>query len=67
MNRDMNWISVKDRLPEDRKYVLVWESDWMTWDSAFFESGSFKRSEDYTTIKDVTHWAIVEPPQEFKQ
>ena len=59
----MNWISVKDRLPEKGQYIIVWENQYETWASAFFVSDSFNSSEDYTTITDVTHWARVESPK----
>jgi len=74
----MNWISIKDKLPEIEKYVLVcyknnvfqgyldeWEHD-NCW---YIFSGSFTLDEvDYNIkLDEVTHWMpLPEPPEELK-
>jgi hypothetical protein len=71
-----NWISVKDRLPEDGSfdedgYVLVWvkwrcpaiaRKDWAQgWKPEHWRTDCGERLE----IKDVTHWMpLPEPPKE---
>jgi hypothetical protein len=65
--RANGWISVKDRLPEDRVYVLVAFGQ-ATRVSAFSycyksEEGIWYRSDGYQTSADITHWMpLPEPP-----
>ena len=67
----MNWIKVEDRKPINGQHILTaykhiydngasWIVQMMTYWDGFNCSESSKKYE----IKDVTHWAEVEPPQE---
>lgn len=65
------WISVKDRLPEIDKKVIIWNMDIP--DIEYMEMGYYDknydnkyewRTEEYTGIN-VTHWRYLpEPPHE---
>lgn len=48
----MQWISVKDTLPKENEWVLVWNKDDV--DIARYDRGEWK---DFTSIlRHVTHW-----------
>lgn len=51
----MEWISVKDRLPEPHTDVLIWGhyGAFIGW---YSHTRQMWRSDDYGEIRDVTHW-----------
>ena len=60
------WISVKDRLPENEKYVLVYSQDGGVaegkYNARFKEWVQFRWN--VTELKNVTHWMpMPEPPE----
>ena len=63
-----NWISVKDKLPQEGETILVWagkpEITWFTWKPFATESGGF---DDYgfarwDNFETVTHWMPIKGP-----
>ena len=69
-----NWISVKDRLPENDDRVLVWENKFGTsrplengcWEFAYYDGKwedmnlkDYENNADYILI---THWMPLPPP-----
>ena len=67
----MNWISVKDRLPEDDKKVLCYEIgnsiSIMTFDLERKQFMPLKGSGRWISKVYVTHWmSLPEPPLEDK-
>lgn len=52
----MEWISVKEKLPESMKYVLITDG-WYS-DVAFYWeiAGRWELGEDYFTKDEITHW-----------
>ncbi len=67
----MKWISVKERLPEDKIEVLVWVGGTDPWPEVAEYSQEDKRwknnsnsSLDYNDeFYPITHWAEIEPPE----
>jgi hypothetical protein len=68
----MEWIKCSERLPEDDKYVLVWDGNINLDNFPFYEiaayrtfnNGSFFISGPYVLQK-ITHWMpLPNPPQE---
>ena len=58
------WISVKDALPKDNEYVLVYDSNNGFYNIDCFYNGDWLEIHDYWTedVK-VTHWMpLPEPP-----
>ena len=56
------WISVKDRLPEEGTWVLVWEKQGFAYTDEL-TSGGWKIGADNGAI--ITHWMpLPEPPEE---
>jgi hypothetical protein len=77
----MNWISVKERLPEAGEVVLIVEAkfgrryprvligwiDDQTNDWTYEEEGQLWRESASSDHYYITHWmALPEPPEEFK-
>ena len=57
-----NWINVKDRLPEEGKYVLVWESQGFAYCEKLI-CGIWNIGANNGAI--ITHWMpLPEPPKE---
>jgi hypothetical protein len=59
----MNWISVKERLPEEWDEVFAWDA----LSGAFVcerDGKEWRDSSSGATMDDVTHWAEIEPPME---
>ena len=67
----MNWISVKDRLPEDRQNCLIWDGEHI--EKCVFERTTFISGEkSFSFVRDgcfccqenekVTHWIPLELP-----
>lgn len=58
------WISVKDRLPEDGRYVLAWSPGWGEWTICFYnEFGKDWFTEDHF-MPFPSHWMpLPEPPK----
>lgn len=52
----MEWISVKDKLPEDDEYVLVYHSwdDYIT--SGYFDDHGWETDIPWAPEGKVTHW-----------
>lgn len=59
----MEWISVKDRLPEENKRVLfVDKESWIT--TGFFTGMAFEYSHGEEIGLELTHWMpLPEPPK----
>ena len=59
----VEWISVKDRLPEPWEDVLLF-SDGRVFEGCMDKSGGFSNAREYE-ISNVTHWCpLPEPPGE---
>jgi hypothetical protein len=59
----MNWISVKERLPEGKGFVLVGNSSQWWCRPAWFDGKTFKTYEYGDRWLEVTHWQpLPEPP-----
>ncbi|MBR5874526.1 MAG: DUF551 domain-containing protein [Oscillospiraceae bacterium] len=60
------WISVKDRLPEDDADYLVWVADACTVERAMYYGDGEWLTEDLENLtRLVTHWMpLPEPPKE---
>lgn len=61
----MEWISVKDRLPEDRKKVIVYIAKGVGAELAYLENNNvWVDSSFYMALnqKNVTHWKPIVPP-----
>lgn len=59
------WIPVGERLPEDRKAVLVWCPERMNRYSACWIDGSwsyFGGCSNYRLLEEVTHWKPMSAP-----
>jgi hypothetical protein len=58
----MNWISVKDRLPEDEREVIIALANGAV-TTSYYEPGDF----GWAHAGDITHWQeLPEPPKEEK-
>ncbi len=58
------WISVKDRLPEEGKYYLIYD-DFRIW-FAHYRGKVFQDKLNY--YKEVTHWMpLPDPPREAQK
>lgn len=56
------WISVKDRLPEDEEYVLIFTAGGSVL-IVFYDSDGWYTLEEY--LREVTHWMpLPEAPEE---
>ena len=63
-NVPAKWINVKDRLPEEDKYVLAWEKQGFTYCDAL-KNGVWRIGAKNGAI--ATHWMpLPEPPMEEK-
>lgn len=51
----MDWINVKDKLPEPHTDVLIW-GRYGTFIGWYSHTRQMWRSDDYGEIRDVTHW-----------
>jgi len=59
----MEWISIKDKLPEINEEVLVMDRDFM--DFAYYNSEGQWIDREFIDLDDVTHWMpLPEPPKE---
>jgi hypothetical protein len=66
---NMEWISVKDRLPDDRSEMyLVWYTKTNSWEFAFIEhDGEWDLPDQGWGGANVTHWMpLPEPPKQTK-
>lgn len=61
----MEWISVKDRLPEENGEYLIWYGedgfDTGYWNTEYPDM--FTQEGGHVLIQYVTHWMKIEPPQ----
>ena len=58
----MDWISVKDRLPEDAQYVIAFNGRTMM-SVFYFDIGAWKTCDNWC-LACVTHWLpLPEPPK----
>jgi hypothetical protein len=61
----MNWISVKDRLPDDYSDVLVYDYDGMQYDIGWYDFEGYKGWVNTNMEDSITHWMpLPEPPSE---
>lgn len=61
-----NWISVKDKLPEDDEYVLIYHNGSKAIKISWYSSFNEKWMMDYNNIH-ITHWQpLPEPPKELE-
>lgn len=56
------WISVKDRLPEDGKYVLVWEPNLNAIDFSRYDKASDYWIDHEYNAMFPSHWMPLPPP-----
>lgn len=63
------WISVKDRLPEDLKDVLCWDgNDIPPFILCYRQNETWHLSFDpHHTIKGVTYWRYLSPPEDYEE
>ena len=64
------WISVEERLPEDRDWVLVWHTGYMTPKKAKFEDEGvvvWVLDGHDSLPGDVTHWMPLPQPPEVER
>jgi hypothetical protein len=61
---DSPWISVKDRLPEKNKWVLVYYGCTPINQVAFFDGKNFKRGDNSGRYEYVSHWMPLPVPPE---
>jgi hypothetical protein len=65
----MNWINVKDKLPEEGEIVVVWNNAkyGQNWLEAYLENNEwFLLQEEefgYTILTNVTHWFLPTKPE----
>ncbi len=62
-----NWISVKDRLPEDGQEVDVWQSGNFNrrFTNVYYVDDGFFAFKDGTVyMRDVSHWMPVSRPED---
>ena len=66
----MNWISVEDRLPEEKTNVLIYAPGKRT-RTAFLSGKIFETFESssegiyfWEHVENITHWAEITPPEE---
>ena len=60
-----DWISVKDRMPEENVPVLVWDSQGFAFID-IHESGKWRIGTPHYAV--ITHWMpLPEPPKEDKE
>jgi hypothetical protein len=52
------WISVKEKLPEDERFVLAWQKGHMPPCVTFFSHFSFR-----WMTPGITHWASITAPE----
>lgn len=64
------WISVEERLPEERLCVSVYikETDGVYWiETAFRRDGKWRIQGEYVIDRNITHWMhLPKPPKEEK-
>ena len=61
--KSSNWISVKDRLPDDRKGVLLYRQDWNSIVLGSLDGGKFYIEGSYWATRLFSHWMpLPEPP-----
>ena len=60
----MEWIKVKDRLPEFNEEVLAYTPDGAIWMADYDpEDDGWKTTDNYQLLEDVTHWMpLPDPP-----
>lgn len=65
----MNWINVKDKLPEENEIVVAWDEDetYACWEEAYLENGIWYRLQEEeftpTILSNVTHWFLPIKPE----
>ena len=59
------WISVKDRLPENRNRILIYNKEGEI-GTGYFSSDYFWPDGDYMS-SNVTHWTLLPDPPEVTQ
>ena len=65
----MEWISTKDRLPENDTPLLIWYIDncgFGIWEEGLLSCGQWKSADLDVIEGDVTHWAEIKPPKEYE-
>ena len=64
----MEWISVEDKLPENRKYVLFWDGKDVYFGSRHYTSDGFKwfgHNDESINEVFISHWMpLPKPPEE---
>jgi hypothetical protein len=62
----INWISVKDRLPENECDILIWTpyGHWNATGGHYKPDRKAFYEHDSVLIEDVTHWAEINEPED---
>lgn len=64
----MNWISIKDKLPEENEIVVAWDEDGNGgWEEAYLKDEIWYRLQEEeftpTILPNVTHWFLPIKPK----
>lgn len=62
----MEWISVRDKMPEDCGDVPIWiDTDQGYWVLGFWEEGRwFTENGEPIKAERITHWMDIKPPKQ---
>jgi len=66
LEEEMEWISVKEKLPEDNERVLIFENRYNNqYTALYYKERNWFIVKDYMPAEDVSHWMpLPKPPKE---